>query len=339
MIEIDGIYGEGGGQILRYSVALSVLTKKSIRIVNIRANRQNPGLRPQHFTAVRCLKKICNAKTKGLEIGSLDLEFEPKDVKTGIYEFDIGTAGSIPLVFQCLILALSNINKKTEIKIIGGTDVKWAPSWDYFAFVFLKLLKKMNFQVNAKLIKRGYYPKGGGEASIKIFSNQKLKSLNVKNKQRFDRINGIVNIANLPDNISRRIKHSTIEECIKNDLNCFINIDKKESLSPGCGLTLWTESKDSVLGTSLIGEKGLPSEKIGKISSKNLIEQIKSNATLDIFALDQIMPYLLLSDYSSSLSVKKLSNHSLTNIWLINKFVDRETNIVNKNGLVQFTVK
>ena len=168
MLEIDGSYGEGGGQILRNAVAFSTLTKKPIKIINIRANRPNPGIKPQHYISIKAISELCNAKIKGLGIGSSDLFYEPGDFIGGKYKFEIGTAGSIPLVYQAIILASVNTKEPVTINLTGGTDVKWSPSWDYLKYIFLSHLKKIGLKVDAKLIKRGYYPKGGGEAEITI---------------------------------------------------------------------------------------------------------------------------------------------------------------------------
>jgi RNA 3'-phosphate cyclase len=168
LITIDGSYGEGGGQILRTAVALSALKKEPIKIINIRANRPDPGIKSQHYIAIKSVKELCSAETTGLDVGSYTLTFIPGDVKGGKYKFDIGTAGSMILVFQTCILASLNAKEPVTIKLIGGTDVKWAPTWDYFNNVFIPLLKSLGISINVNLIKRGYYPKGGGEAEITI---------------------------------------------------------------------------------------------------------------------------------------------------------------------------
>ncbi|RLI64006.1 MAG: RNA 3'-phosphate cyclase, partial [Candidatus Asgardarchaeum californiense] len=128
MIEIDGSYGEGGGQILRNTVALSTITKKPVKIVNIRANRPNPGIKAQHYVAIKSIQELCDARVEGLEIGSSELTFYPGEIKGGKYRFDIGTAGSITLVFQAFILASVKTKNPIKITLTGGTDVKWSPT-------------------------------------------------------------------------------------------------------------------------------------------------------------------------------------------------------------------
>ena len=257
MIKIDGSYGEGGGQILRTAIGLSVLTDRPVEIFNIRKNRPNPGIKPQHYSSINIVKKICDAEVKGLDISSKKIIFKPGKIKAGKFEFDIGTAGSITLAFQSVILGCLKSDKKNTIKLIGGTDVKWSPSWDFFTNVFLKLIKKMGVCVEPVLIKRGYYPKGGGIAKITIDKVADINPFIVKSKQDFSKIKGIINISKLPDHIFKRIKHTCIKETMKKDIRASIEVEKEDSFSPGVGVTLFSEIKNTVLGSSVIGEKGI----------------------------------------------------------------------------------
>lgn len=325
MLNIDGSYGEGGGQILRTAVALSVLNKVPIKITNIRANRPDPGIKPQHYIAIKSVKEICNAQTEGLEVGSSSLTFTNREIKGGKYKFDIGTAGSIVLVFQTCMLACLKSKEEITIQIKGGTENKWAPNWDYFEHVFIPIVRKMGVNVDAQLMKRGYYPKGGGEALITIHPTMNLKALVFDEKQNFPDVEGIINISNLPEHISSRIKHAAIKEQLKNNLKANISVEQTNSLSPGVVITLWAKSKDAVLGATVIGEKGLSSEEVGKKVSERLSSEIRSCANVDVHALDQLLPYMVLT--KSSCNVREISNHSMTNMWLLKKFLDVDFDI------------
>lgn len=331
MIEIDGSYGEGGGQIVRMAVALSALTGKDIKIFNIRAKRSNPGLRNQHITAINAVAKLCNADVKGLRIGSKSIEFHPHKIKGGSYTFDIGTAGSITLVMQACLLPSLMADDETYFKIRGGTDVKWAPPWDYFQNVFLNLLKKMECSIESYLNQRGYYPAGGGEVEI-LIEPCKLKKLNFD--ESIEKIEGIINIANLPYKIAERVKKSANEKFEENGMKASIAIEETTAESNGVGIVLWTKPK--ILGADCLGERGKPAEQVGKEAANKLIQEIKSNVDLDERAVDQLLPYIAMT--GGKFKCRHLSNHAMTEMWLIKKFIDINFDI-KKNEIYEIEVK
>lgn len=340
MLQIDGSYGEGGGQILRTAIGLSVLMRKPVEIKNIRANRPSPGIKPQHYISIKSIEELCNAETKGLEIGSSHLIFTPGEVKGGNYKFNIGTAGSITLVFQACLLSAVKTHELILIRVTGGTDVKWAPSWDYFEHVFLPLIQKMGISVNAKLIRRGYYPKGGGEAELIIEPFRAIMPLRLDKKQEYVEVNGIIHSANLPDHISTRMKHAAIKTLLKKNLKSSITIDKTTLLSTGTGITLWSQSEDTVLGSTVLGEKGISSEKIGESTAMALLNDINLGATLDTYAFDQLLPYMAIAreNEQSSCIVQEVSSHARTNMWLVQQFLDVEFESTQADNMVKITV-
>lgn len=339
MLSIDGSYGEGGGQILRTAVALSVLTKKPVEISNIRANRPNPGIKAQHYVAIKSIEELCRGKSEGLEIGSPHLVFKPDEIKGGKYKFDIGTAGSITLVFQACMLSAVKTKEPITIQVKGGTDVKWSPSWDYFNYVFLNLLKKMGILVNTQLIKRGYYPKGGGEAVLNINPSKDILPLHQEEKQKFSTVNGIINSANLPNEISTRMKHTAIKILLKKNLTTDIKIEGKTSPSTGIGITLWAQSDNTILGSTVLGEKGVPAEKIGENAALQILQDIDAGATIDIHAFDQILPYFAIArEKGSTCIVREISNHAKTNMWLIKQFFDVDFEIKQNEGIFKITL-
>ncbi len=334
MIEIDGSYGEGGGQILRMSVALSALTKKPVKVFNIRANRPNPGLRRQHMIAIKAVAKICNARINGLQVGSTAIEFFPGNLKGGEYEFDIGTAGSITLVLQaCLLPSLFGENT-TKLKLIGGTDVKWSPPWDYFQNVTLPLLEKMGAYVEAYLDRRGYYPAGGGKAEVIIEPCDEINAINFSEK--IEKIFGIVNIANLPGNIAERIKISAEEELAKEGMKANIMIEETEAECAGVGIVLWTKPK--ILGADSLGERGKKAEDVGREAADRLIEEIKANVDVDERAVDQLLPYMAIANAETTFTCRKLSRHASTEMWLIKKFLNADFE-VREDEICEVTVK
>lgn len=342
MIKIDGSYGEGGGQIVRTAVALSAVTGKPVEIVNIRANRPNPGLRAQHVTTIKCIQEISNADVKGLSVGSKQVTFIPNKIEGGDYKFDIGTAGSITLVFQAALLASSQSNKSFSLRLKGGTDVKWSPSWDYFAQVFLRLIRKMGLNVSAELIRRGYYPEGGGEAILKVNPTTSINPFNVTNRQSFREVEGIIHISKLPEHIGKRMKHAAKKMLVKYGIRDDIKIERVEdAFCEGVGITLWSQSEETILGNTLLGERGLPAENIGETAARNIVNEITSGATLDTHAADQLLPYMALAKDrgESAFLVRNLSNHAKTNMWLIKHFLDVEFEIQKVNSIANVIVK
>ncbi len=329
MIKIDGSYGEGGGQIVRNTIALSVLTQTPVEIYNIRKKRKNPGLKAQHYSAVKLLKDISNAQTQGLAVGSKKLVFKPGEIKPGEYKLDIKTAGSIVLVFQTSILACMNTKKPISILCEGGTDVAWAPCWDYFKCVFLPMLQKIGINVDAQLEERGYYPRGGGRAQIKINPHQSLKALKLDFTPCYTHVNGFINISNLADHINKRMKHSVQKKLVKHNLKSNIKTNYADSLSPGVGITLFSENNRSIIGSCTVGKKGIPAEKIGSIAADMLLKEIESDSTMDIHLYDQLLPYLAYTTKcdTTSCRVRKITNHAQTCNWLCKKFIDYKINI------------
>lgn len=338
MLCIDGSYGEGGGQIVRTAVALSVLTKQPIEITDIRAQRPIPGLRPQHYTALSCIKKICDAEVEGLSVNSRNLKFTPHDIKAGSYHFDIGTAGSMTLVFQACLLSACNVTSPLTIQLRGGTDVRWAPSWDYFSYVFLPLISRIGIKVETQLIKRGYYPAGGGEVILQIYPVQNFIPFHADEPQNFSNIAGIVHSANLPDHVSTRMKHAAIKTALKHNLHSTIRIEAAPSLSSGTGITLWSASGPSILGSTVLGEKGISAEAVGENAADQLIKEITSGATIDQYAIDQILPYFVLAPKGSACLIREISNHTKTNMWLIKQFFDVDFEVTPQQNALRLVI-
>jgi len=336
MIEIDGSYGEGGGQILRMSVALSALVGKEVKVKNIRAKRPNPGLKRQHITAIEAVRKICNGEAEGLKEGSLSITFRPGKIEGGEHIFNIGTAGSITLVLQACILPSIFAEDEVRLVIKGGTDVKWAPPWDYFQHVFLPLLRKMNVEIEGWLKRRGYYPKGGGEVEVTIKPCAELNPIDFRNEEEKMKIKGVVNISSLPIHIAERIKNSAKREFQIKGMDAEIEIEEADALSPGVGVVLWA-SDGNILGSDCLGERGKPAEKVGRDAAISLIEEIEARADIDIRAVDQLLPYMALAG-RSSFRCRKISNHAETEMWLLGKFMGTKFEKKKEGGLIRVNV-
>lgn len=335
---IDGSYGEGGGQILRYATALSTCTQKPIHITNIRAKRSIPGLRPQHYAAISLLQTLCNADASGLAVGSEEIMYTPKNIEGTSVKYDIGTAGSMTLVYQAILLGLHNSPKPIQIELSGGTDVRWSPSWDYFEKVFLTVLTKLGITTKTKLLQRGYYPQGGGITQVSIIPPTRLKPLDFIQEPDYPAIEGIINIANLPDQIATRIQHAVIKYAVKNDLNVSIKTNQSTALSPGVGICLWAVSNTGVLGVSHLGEKGVSAETVGTEAITKLHRMISHGATIDNHLFDQIFPYLALQENPSRCRVEKINDHAKTTMWLLKQFFDIKIELSSQESCIDVMI-
>lgn len=326
MIEIDGSYGEGGGQILRMSVALSAVAGKDVKIVNIRAGRKKPGLAAQHLTAIRSVGEICDAQVEGLDIGSQTVEFHPGELRGGKFRFDIGTAGSITLVFQACFIPALHAPTKCVLTVTGGTDVRWAPPMDYFQNVFLPMVGKMGVSAKVESVKRGYYPKGGGKVVLHIEPKETLSPLQLDELKGQLMIKGISHVSNLPDHIPERMTKSAKKDLVRLGRPDIVSrvFGGDEAFGQGGAIALWAENEDTVLGGNATAERGVKAETVGEIASKELWKEIKSGATLDIHLSDQILPYMAMADGESSFLVREVTNHIKTNMWLTEQFFDVE---------------
>ena len=187
MLKIDGSFGEGGGQILRSTISLSVLLQKPVEIYNIRSNRPKSGLRAQHIHTIKILADIFNAKVENLFPGSQFLRFipnKPFEDNSKAIKVNIGTAGSISMVLQALIPSIALSKKFIDIQIIGGTDVRMSPTIDYLRYVVLEAYKIIGINFNVDVLRRGYYPKGGGIVNAKIFPCKNLDLIDLTDNKK-----------------------------------------------------------------------------------------------------------------------------------------------------------
>ncbi len=334
MIEIDGSYGEGGGQIIRTAIALSAVTGKPCRILNIRKGRTNPGLQAQHLTGVEAATKLCNAELKGAKLHSTEIEFIPKEIKGGKYKFDIGTAGSISLVLQTLIPACLHADKETELEIIGGTVGSWAPSIIYFQQIFCNFLEILGMKREEDFFlettKHGFYPKGGGRIVFRIKPFRNLKKIHLVERGKLKRFDAW-------SVSSKHLEKSRVaERQIESAEKTLGKIEKKNvvydnTLSIGTLLHLHAHYDNCKLGADVIGEREKSAEKVGEECGLLLKRQIDSQACFDRWMADQTLPYLALAG-GGKVSVSEITNHCKTNIWVIEKFLPVKFEI-NKNEI------
>jgi len=336
MIHIDGSYGEAGGQIIRTAIALSAVTGKECRIENIRAGRCNPGLQAQHLTGVLAVAKLCNAKLKGAEICSKEIEFVPNKILGGSYSFNVGTAGAIPLVLQALMIPAIHAEKEVKIKITGGTSVRWSPTFYYIQKVTLEILKKMGYKATLDLEKHGFYPKGGGLVKAEIMPSS-LKPIELLDRGKLLSITGIITATEdlKKAQVAERMQKIRVSLFNEFSVNSDIKIDYVNSLSTGCAIDLFAHYENSIIGASAIGELRKKAEDVAREAFDFLVKQHKSEAPLDEHSGDQILPYMALAEGPSKIKVSHISEHCRTNIWAIEKFLPVKFRIDEKNKIIE----
>jgi len=338
MIEIDGSFGEGGGQIVRTAVALSAVTGKPVRITKIRQGRPKSGLAAQHARAITALAGLCDARTSGVTPGSSEIAFSPGEIRGGRHRVEIGTAGSVTLLMQCLLPALLQADAPSSLQIQGGTDVNWAPAIDYFKNVFLPALSSFGARVSLEVLQRGYYPRGQGEVLLQV-EPAKLKAAQLEgpaydtgqsiqnNRSLQSTVQGLSHCSNLPEQVAARQAESAAEVLQQAGFSAQISCEVLGLPSMGSGITLWSGCK----GVSSLGERGLPAEKVGRRAAEDLILELRSAACVDVHLADQLIPYLALA--GGSYTVREISLHTRTNIWTAAHFLDAKIEIKEEKGL------
>lgn len=323
MLDIDASYGEGGGQLLRTAVALSAITGIPVRFSQIRAKRDKPGLAPQHLAAVRAVAEICGAQVEGLALRAQTLTFMPGKIRSGNFRFDIGTAGSITLLLQALLPVLISAPGPSQITVTGGTDVRAAPPLDYFSNVLLRLLRTMGVEAQLETRRRGYYPRGGGEVEIGIMPAG-LKPLQIESCGALTALRGVAHVANLPAHIAERMRGAALQRL--GDIGADAHIETsllgpERAIGHGGALVLWAETRDTTLGSGRVAERGLRAEVLGESAAAELAADLACGAAVDIHAADQLLIYTALARSDSRFTVRELSSHAQTAMWLIGRFL------------------
>jgi len=324
VIEIDGSYGEGGGQLLRTAAALAAITGTAVTITNVRAKRANPGLAAQHLTAVKAVATLCDAEVDGLALKSQRLAFRPRRLRGGEFQFDVGTAGSITLVLQALLPALIHSGERVRVRIIGGTDVRAAPPLDYFEHVLLALLGRMGARVRCELLRRGYYPRGGGEVAVAVEPGA-LHALRLDAAGKLKTLRGNSHVANLPAHIVERMRSAAIAPLRRLGISEPIIetrvLGNEAAYGHGGAIVLWAETEHTVLGAGRVAQRGVRAEQLGEEAGGDLAADIGAGVTLDGHASDQLLVYLALAGGESRFTTRVLSSHARTTMWLIERFL------------------
>lgn len=343
MLTIDGSHGEGGGQILRTALALSAITGQPMRIERIRAGRKNPGLRPQHLTAVRAAAAICEARLEGDELGSQTLAFVPGDLpRPGEYVFDVaeaaqgGSAGSVGLVLQAVLLPLALAKGESHLTIRGGTHVPWAPPVSYLTHVFLPTLARMGVQAQIELVRWGFYPAGGGEIRVQIEGKATLNSIQLTERGKLRRAWGTAAAMNLPAHIPQRMANRAHNVLAQEDIQAHVEPRRLRGAGPGAGIFLFAEyesaGQSACAGSAAYGRKGLPAERVAEAACESLLTHHRSGSPADPYLADQLALPTALARGKSRIVTSQVSHHLLTNAWVVGQFLPQALHITGVQG-------
>jgi RNA 3'-terminal phosphate cyclase (ATP) len=345
MLTIDGSHGEGGGQVLRTSLALSAITGQPVRVDEIRARRRKPGLRPQHLTGVRAVAKICNAKVEGARLNAQSLVFAPRSApQAGTYTFDVaqaakgGSAGSTSLILQTVLLPLALAEGGSEVTLRGGTHVAWSPPYDYLKRVYLPTLARMGIQAKVHIQKWGWYPVGGGVVRATIVGNGKhqpataLTGLDLRERGELLRVRGVSASSNLPKHIRTRQEKAALQALRSNAVNARLQVVDAPAKGRGTVVFLWVDFESASAGFTSLGERGKPAERVAEEAAQDLLAYLQSKAALERYLADQLVLPMALACSPSQFTAQEVTQHLLTNAWVVNQFLPGRVRVAGAEG-------
>ena len=320
MITIDGSQGEGGGQILRSSLALSLVTRRPFTINNIRAGRKKPGLMRQHLTAVNAAMEVGQAKVSGAELHSTALMFESGELRPGEYHFAVGTAGSATLVLQTVLPALLCASGPSTLRLKGGTHNPWAPPFDFLVKAFLPLINRMGPTVDATLVRPGFYPAGGGEFHVTIQPAAELSPIELFERGKVLNTTATAKVAHLPLSVAERELH-----VIKKKLGLQTGQLRAEEVAgsrgPGNVVTIEIECEHLTEVFIGFGERQVRAESVANKAVQGARRYLSKGAAVGEYLTDQLLIPLALAG-GGAFRTLGLTRHAETNIEVIKTFLD-----------------
>jgi RNA 3'-terminal phosphate cyclase (ATP) len=319
-VTIDGAAGEGGGQILRTALALSMCTGVALRLVNIRARRRNPGLQRQHLAAVQAAAQICAAQVEGANLGSQTLVFTPGAVTAGDYQFDIGTAGSTTLVLQAVLPALLTTAAPSRLTITGGTHNPLAPSFEFVEQCFLPLLARMGARVTLRLLRHGFYPAGGGCIDARITPCARLAPLQLTERGTPGAPAAHALVAHLPLHIAQR-ELEIVRKELAWDRTRLHATQIDDCAGPGNVLLLVLPSANVTEVVTACGQRGVRAEEVAVEAVAQARRYLAGTAPVGEHLADQLILPLALAAGGEFVTARP-SAHTLTNIDVVERFLN-----------------
>ena len=333
MLEIDGSLMEGGGQLLRMATSYSAILGEPINVYNIRAKRSDPGLKPQHLTTLRAVAEIASAELSGDIIGSSEITFKPNNIRGGDYSFDIGTAGSISLLLQCITYILLFADKSSRISIHGGTAVKWSPTLPFLEEIVCRALGMMGASLSVKVERHGFYPKGGG--LVTQITNPVGSLLPLKpGEPNIKKIHGVSICGSLPEHVALRQAKSAEKRLNELRYKSTIKpiVADPKPLSPGSLVCLRVEGENIFMGADSLGARGKPAETVGDEAAVKLIREIRSGAHVDEHTADHLILSASLAGGESVFRTSLITLHTLTAIEVAKLFTDAQFTVTGREG-------
>lgn len=331
MIKIDGSLGEGGGQVIRTALALSLLTGKAFRVEKVRGGRNKPGLQNQHLTCVKAAARIGNASMDGAKLGASEFSFVPQTVQPGTYTFSIGTAGSTMLVLQTILPPLMVSTAESQLTLEGGTHNQHAPPYDFIAQTFLPLLNTMGPNVAISLEKYGFYPPGGGRVSVAIKPASRLTPISLEGRGQTSVFARSI-VVKLPRTVAER-ELRVIERMVPATANRTQIDESSNALSPGNVVIISAKSSQLQETITAIGQRGLPAETVAEIACKEANQYLCDDVPVGLHLADQLLIPLAMAGGGSFLTLAP-SLHTTTNIEVVQRFLDVDIDVERVSSTV-----
>ena len=366
IITIDGSQGEGGGQIVRTSLALSCNTGRPLRMIHVRKGRPKPGLANQHLASIRASQQISSAKVEGASLGSREFTFTPGPVRAGNYSFDVGTAGSTTLVLQTIALPLALADGHSDVTIIGGTHNPMAPCFEYLESVWAPLLALLNVHVYLKLKRSGFYPAGGGRIEAGIMgigspraptpsplggegrgegsagesaaqtpssSTHRLGPVSILERGETYSIDGFSAVAKLPRSIAeRQARHAELRLAAAGITHHPLNVQEITAASPGTVLFMNCRFRHCPAAFFGLGARGKPAERVADEAIDPLLDHLSRPEALDPHAADQFVLPLALAPGASEFTTTRVTPHLVTHVDVLRQFLDRRIELIGRVG-------
>lgn len=339
IVEIDGGVLEGGGQILRMATAFSALLKKPIHVSNIRAGRSNPGLKAQHLTGIRLVRDLCHGKLEGDELGSTEITFHPGELREGAYAADTRTAGSVVLLLQVALPCMLFSGGPTRVSLKGGTNAEMAPQIDYMLMIFQPIAQKFGCKFDARIIRRGYYPKGGGEVVTITVPIHQLKPVEMLDPGRVTKITGRAFVAGvLPIKMAHYMMTTATGALRRVYKNVEVKIEtvkepEHKAFGNGSGIIVMAESSTGCLyAGSALGKRGVNAETVGESAANELTSSAQKNGCVDDHLQDQLIIFMALANGKSRIRTGPLTLHTETAIHVAKLLTDATFKVIENSA-------